>query len=155
DKLQAVCMPFFGATTLAQLVKGLQRSEGSLPTSGRMFLSTLIARSRTVQASTDESGVHSTSALSSDTGSSGEQPAPSGQKLKTRPMADLDRLTRMSHVDAVLWIVARVTDGLVHAHDRGILHRDLKPANILLTDDGQPLLLDFNLAAHVKYSQGN
>ena len=32
----------------------------------------------------------------------------------------------------------------------GILHRDLKPANILFADDGEPLLLDFNLAADTK-----
>ena len=29
----------------------------------------------------------------------------------------------------------------------GILHRDLKPANVLFADDGEPMLLDFNLAA--------
>jgi tetratricopeptide (TPR) repeat protein len=42
--------------------------------------------------------------------------------------------------------VARLADGLAHAHERGVVHRDLKPANVLLTDDGQPMLLDFNLS---------
>ena len=48
---------------------------------------------------------------------------------------------------AAVWIVARLAEGLDHAHSRGLLHRDLKPANILLAADGTPMLLDFNLAA--------
>ena len=56
----------------------------------------------------------------------------------------------MSYVDAVLWMGARLADGLAHAHARGIIHRDLKPANILLADNGQPMLLDFNLAEDIK-----
>jgi tetratricopeptide (TPR) repeat protein len=62
----------------------------------------------------------------------------------------LDLLERMSYVNAVLWIGARLADGLAHAHERGILHRDLKPGNILLTDEGQPMLLDFNLSEDTK-----
>ncbi len=42
--------------------------------------------------------------------------------------------------------MARLAEGLHHAHQRGILHRDIKPSNILIAADGQPLLLDFNLA---------
>ena len=51
-----------------------------------------------------------------------------------------------SAVQAAVWIVARLADGLEHAHSRGLLHRDLKPSNVLLAADGTPMLLDFNLA---------
>jgi serine/threonine protein kinase/Tfp pilus assembly protein PilF len=51
-----------------------------------------------------------------------------------------------SAVEAAVWIVARLVDGLEHAHSRGLLHRDLKPSNVLLAADGTPMLLDFNLA---------
>ena len=56
----------------------------------------------------------------------------------------------MSHVEASLRIVLGVVNGLAHAHEHNIVHRDLKPANILLTDEGQPMLLDFNLSADTK-----
>ena len=44
--------------------------------------------------------------------------------------------------------MAQLAEGLHHAHERGVLHRDIKPSNILISSDGQPLLLDFNLAQH-------
>src|SRR5439155_676821 len=56
------------------------------------------------------------------------------------------RLEDMSYVQAVLWIGSRLADGLAYAHEHQVVHRDLKPANVLLADDGQPLLLDFNLS---------
>ena len=39
-----------------------------------------------------------------------------------------------------------MADALEYAHSQGVLHRDLKPANILLTAEGAPQLVDFNVS---------
>lgn len=63
-------------------------------------------------------------------------------------------LTRMSYVEAIVWLASQLASGLAHAHEHGIVHHDLKPANILLSDDGTPMLLDFNAACDTKPHQG-
>jgi tetratricopeptide (TPR) repeat protein len=70
------------------------------------------------------------------------------------PAPQAERLRGLGYVPAVLWVAARIADGLAHAHERGILHRDLKPANILFADDSEPILLDFNLAADTRAGVG-
>ena len=55
-------------------------------------------------------------------------------------------LMRRSFAQAIAWWGARMAEALDHAHDRGVLHRDIKPSNVLVTGDGMPMLLDFNLA---------
>ena len=43
-------------------------------------------------------------------------------------------------------LVRGIADALAHCHDHGIIHRDIKPENILITPQGEPVILDFGLA---------
>ncbi|HYE62353.1 MAG TPA: protein kinase [Phycisphaerales bacterium] len=45
-----------------------------------------------------------------------------------------------------LALLARVADAVDHAHRKGVLHRDLKPGNILVTEGGNPKVLDFGVS---------
>lgn len=143
--LQAVCMPYFGSTTLSDVLNDLQ--QGRLPNSGKQLISTVQNRqsqtARSLRSNRPDSGVLPLT----DAASNGiELPS----DVPSASPATVRQLEGLSYVEAVLWLGARLADGLAHAHERGILHRDLKPANILLTNDGQPMLLDFNLAEDTK-----
>ena len=124
DHFQAVCMPFLGTTTLADLLMDLRR-QTVLPESAKYILDQIKKRAHP-RAAAGEFPRH-------DPGSTGH----------AGPRHSLES---MNYVDGVLWLALRLADGLAHAHGCGIVHRDVKPANVLLTDDGMPMLLDFNLS---------
>ena len=43
-------------------------------------------------------------------------------------------------------LMVQVAQALSVAHRRGVTHRDVKPENIVITEDGQPRLIDFGMA---------
>lgn len=57
--------------------------------------------------------------------------------------------THQPETSARLSIFAALCDAVHHAHQRGIIHRDLKPGNILITERGEPKVLDFGVARAV------
>lgn len=50
----------------------------------------------------------------------------------------------------VLRMMAVIAEGLHYAHQHGIVHRDIKPANILVTDQLDPIVIDFGLARDLR-----
>src|SRR5262249_17210903 len=70
-------------------------------------------------------------------------PLPTDQKLD--PF-----LQRAGYTDGIVWLAVRMADALAAVHQSGFVHHDLKPSNVLLGLDGQPRVLDFNLASDVR-----
>ena len=49
-------------------------------------------------------------------------------------------------VGRLLELTEQVARGLQEAHSKGVVHRDIKPANIMVTAQGQAVLMDFGMA---------
>jgi serine/threonine protein kinase len=51
-----------------------------------------------------------------------------------------------SYCDWVLDVAISLSRALSVSHEKGIVHCDIKPSNVLVGEDGQPILFDFNIA---------
>ena len=75
----------------------------------------------------------------------GPQPYFAMELVRGRRLDEYARLKELT-LEQRLTLVAEIADAVQHAHHRGVIHRDLKPANILVTEAGNPKVLDFGLA---------
>ncbi len=58
-----------------------------------------------------------------------------------------DRIRRegaLPEAEVRVW-AEQLLDALAYCHDRGIVHRDIKPQNVIVTTEGQAVLVDFGL----------
>ncbi len=119
--LTAVCMPYLGRATLADLLD--RAFEGaSPPLHARVIIDTIR------ELSDDDASADATS---------------------------FDRILRHgTYVEGIVHLAIQLADGLSYAHSRGVCHRDLKPSNVLLSQEGRPLLLDFNLSSDEQIGAG-
>jgi serine/threonine protein kinase/Flp pilus assembly protein TadD len=132
--VRAVCMPYFGGASLSAVLQRFAKDRQ--PASGAEFLGAL------AEASVD----------------GGRWTVDGGQKESSPPTAHRPPPTTVPYAGwdfyrTTAWIVTRLAEALEHAHERGVLHRDVKPSNVLIDRDGQPLLLDFNLAHDLNNEQ--
>jgi eukaryotic-like serine/threonine-protein kinase len=67
-------------------------------------------------------------------------------QMATEMSAARKELLQMDWPTLVAHIGVQLAEGVGYAHSRGVLHRDIKPANVLLTADGVPKLVDFNVS---------
>ncbi len=79
-----------------------------------------------------------------DTGS-GPQPYFAMELVPGEPLSSYAK-QRALGTRQCLELVSKLCDAIQHAHTKGVVHRDLKPGNILVTEDGQPKILDFGVA---------
>ncbi|MEC0213727.1 serine/threonine-protein kinase [Paenibacillus ehimensis] len=63
-----------------------------------------------------------------------------------KPLADLIREEKPSAAYLIRNVLLPLLDTVDFIHRQGILHRDLKPGNMMISEEGEPVLLDFGSA---------
>ncbi len=134
---QVLCMPYAGATTLADLLvshpiatEKTGEDDNLATRTSHQLVTTLSNRQREIQTLADNSPVAQ---------------GPHGVRLN-HGLSWPKHWQSMRYEEIVCELMHQLSQGLAHAHSHGIIHSDLKPANVLIGDDGQARLVDFNVA---------
>lgn len=75
----------------------------------------------------------------------GAQPYFAMELVQGQPLNAYAQQRQLS-IRARLELLAKLSDAVHHAHQKGVIHRDLKPGNILVDEAGNPKILDFGVA---------
>ena len=163
-ELTCICMPYLGALTLANLIddgrllsRRTEQSQGLVSTIVAKRLSTIVGH---VASATEDSSISddthtkvATVAIHANGNGDGTYKPLSADsisdQLGTAQLIESlnTHFIARGPIAAAVDLITKITDALAYAHQRSIVHHDLKPENILVANDGQPILLDFNLAA--------
>jgi serine/threonine protein kinase len=67
--------------------------------------------------------------------------------------SSFDRILRNGlYIEGIIHLAIQLAEALEYTHSCGICHGDLKPSNVLLSLEGRPLLLDFNLSVEKHFN---
>ncbi len=130
--LAIICMPYAGGITLGDYLHDSRNIETR---DGMSLVKTICNES-------DETVIDSSLDLPTKEILSRHSVNVAGDTIAT----PLSKLRGLDKERLALWIFSRLASALVHSHTRGVLHGDLKPANVLIRNDGEPALMDFNLS---------
>lgn len=137
-----LCMPYSGATTLARWLREVKnpqhRTGASLRGSVEAAQTRLTSHDASLPVGLDNPTADVVQSL---------------RRWHQAASGPLQLLQNMNSGRLALWIFRRLASALAHAHQRGLVHGDLKPANILIRNDGEPALIDFNLSQSTESRQ--
>jgi eukaryotic-like serine/threonine-protein kinase len=156
--LHAICMPFLGIATLADLIPSSTATTPEADLPPRELVSTVARKkSKTIPVLIEPQLVSRSVSIASRPASDPDPQSPwtengssTSYQTSDAESGSYEALGNGTREQTIGWLWHQTASGLAFAHRQGIIHGDVKPANILISDRGHPMLLDFNLAINRK-----